>query len=165
MKVAEMLNDGKFTKHQRLTIIFLLSFLSCFTVIGTSLWVISQLPVLPEPPVIQALTQPFAVCNKVVKAGGVLSYKVHYQKRLDIPGELTKQLVGVSSSGESVLIAADDTAGHLPLGTVRGQGYVRIPDYTPPGIYHLKLTATYDLPGRKLDRNVSVTEKFEVVKP
>ena len=162
MKVAEMLNDGKFTKHQRLAIIFLLSFLSCFTVIGTSFWVISQ---LPESPVIEALTQPFVVCDKVVKAGSVLHYKVHYAKRLDIPGELTKQLVGVSSNGETILIAADDTAGHLPLGIVKGKGYVRIPDYTPPGTYHLKLTATYDLPGRKLDRNIAITEKFEVVKP
>ena len=156
-----MLNDGKFTKHQRLMILFLLSFLSSFAVIGGVLWVISK---LPEAPVIKALTQPFAVSNKVVKAGDVLKYKVHYEKRLDIPGELTKQLVGVSSSGESVLIAADDTAGHLPVGTVKGKGFVRIPDYTPPGTYYLKLTATYDLPGRKLDRNVSVTEKFEVVK-
>jgi hypothetical protein len=165
MKVAEMLNDGKFTKHQRFTIIFLLSFLVCFTVIGTSLWVISQLPVPPETPVIEALTQPFVVCDKVVKAGGVLKYKIHYEKRLDIPGELTKQLVGVSANGEIILIAADDTAGHLPLGAVKGTGFVKIPEYTPPGIYYLRLTATYDLPGRKLDRNISVTEKFEVVKP
>ena len=157
-----MLNDGKFTKLQRGAIIFLLSFISSFAIIGGFVWVISQ---LPEPPVIKALTQPFVVCNKVVKAGDVLKYKVHYEKWLDIPGELTKQLVGVSSSGESVLIAADDTAGHLPLGTVKGEGFVRIPEYTPPGIYYLKLTATYILPGWKVDRNVSVTEKFEVVKP
>ena len=157
-----MLNDGKFTKLQRLTIIFLLSFISSFAVIGSFLWVISK---LPESPVIKALTQPFVVCNKVVKAGDVLKYKIHYEKRLDISGELTKQLVGVGADGEIVIIAADETAGHLQSGTVKGTGYVRIPEYAPPGIYYLKLTATYDLPGRKIDRNVSVTEKFEVVKP
>ena len=157
-----MLNDGKFTKHQRLAIIFLLSFVSAFVVIGGSLWIISQ---LPDAPIIQALTQPFVVCDKIVKAGGVLQYKVHYQKRLDIPGALTKQLIGVDTDGTAIMIAADDTAGHLQIGTVRGTGYVRIPEYTPPGIYYLKLTATYDLPGHKIDRNVSVTEKFEVVKP
>ena len=156
-----MLNDGKFTHWQRLSILFGGTFVVSFILIGGLLLILST---YFSQPVIRPMTQPFKVCNTKVKAGEVLQYKVHYLKRLDIPGDLTKQLVGVTAEGESILIPADDTAGHLSIGETKATGFVVIPIYTPPGIYYLRLSATYNL-GWRVDRNISVTEKFEVVKP
>ena len=156
-----MLNDGKFTRYQRLSILFGGTFVVAFILIGGLLLILS---IYYSQSVIRPLTQPFLVCSKTVKAGEVLRYKIHYQKRLDIPGDLTKQLVGVGADGEVILIPADETAGHLNVGETKATGFVVIPAYTPPGMYYLKLSATYNL-GWRIDRDVSVTENFEVVKP
>ena len=158
--VAKMLNDGKFTHYQRLSILFGGSFIVAFLLIGGLLFILST---FFSQPVIRPMTQPFKVCTKTVKAGEALQYKVHYYKRLDIPGDLTKQLVGTGTDGEAILIPAEETAGHLHIGETKATGFVVIPIYTPPGTYYLKLSATYNL-GWRIDRDISITEKFEVVK-
>ena len=156
-----MLNDGKFTPAQRYSILFGLAFIICFLVFGvTAMVFVANF----SQPIIKPLTQPFKVCSKTVKAGEVLQYKIHYHKRLNISGDLTKQLVGMGSDGELIYIPAYETAGHLAIGEVRAIGFVVIPAFTPPGTYYLRLSAAYNL-GWRIDRDVSVTEKFEVVKP
>jgi hypothetical protein len=113
--------------------------------------------------VLTSLTQPFEICEdtKVVKPGGLVKYKIHYKKSLDIPGDLAKQLVLKTKTGELMYITLSSFSGHLEVGEVKNVGLALIPDWTPEGIGYIKLSASYNL-GWKIDRNVSITDKFEI---
>lgn len=116
--------------------------------------------VLLGRPVIKAIDAPFEVCNvgKTVPAGGALCYHIKYVKYRDIPGELTKQLVGTDGS---VVIPLDNPSGHLPPGYIDTHAYVHIPGYVPPNEYRLKITATHNM-GIYVQHSVAWTEPFRV---
>jgi len=117
-----------------------------------------------DRPVMVALDDQFEVLNpgKVVRAGDVLKYRIHYYKRLDMPGDITKQLIRVDSKDDRFSIPLADTAGHLPKGEIKMIGLARVPNLTPPGRYILRLSATYNL-GWTAQHNTAQTEPFEVI--
>jgi len=115
-------------------------------------------------PVIVTLTQPFRICDKNnndLHPGSTLRYWVHYLKFKDIPGTITKELVGVTNRDEKIEIPLADTVGHLSLGITDQVAVIRIPDYTPPGKYKLKLSSTH-FTGILSKRSVAWTAGFEV---
>lgn len=117
-----------------------------------------------DRPVITNLDSIFKVCTKTVKAGELLKYRIHYYKRLDIPGDITKQLIlTVKDTGEIIYIPLSDTAGHLPVGKIDQFAYAQIPDWTPAGTGQIKLSSSYNL-GLRVSHNTVFTEKFEVVR-
>jgi hypothetical protein len=118
---------------------------------------------LDEPfKIIGCKTNPKGLCQ--IKPGEVVRYRIHYLKRLDIPGDITKQLIIVSKeTGETIYIPLSDTSGHLPLGETVADAFAYIPLWTPEGIGYIKLSSSYNL-GWMVSHNVATTEKFEVVK-
>jgi hypothetical protein len=120
---------------------------------------------IPEKPVIISFG-PFEICNdtKVVRPGGIVCYKVHYYKRMDIPGDITKQLILTLSDGEEMYVPLIDTAGHLPVGDVKKKACVKLPDWIPEGIGRIKLSSSYYLGNKPPSHNVAFTKEFEVRK-
>jgi hypothetical protein len=149
------------SKNQRKIFIFLIAIIGCTFIIWLIHWTLFPFSGIQ---VITPLTQPFKVLNKKVKAGGVLEYQIHYYKSMDIPGEIFKQLIGLDKNDNIIsAIPLTDSAGHLPGGKIKLRAFARIPDFTPPGIYYLKLSPGYNL-GSRVDRKGSaITEKFEVI--
>jgi hypothetical protein len=118
---------------------------------------------LPSKPVIVSYG-PFEICSdtKVVKPGGVVCYNIKYFKRIDIPGDITKQLILTLPDGEEMYIPLSDTAGHLPVGEVKKKACVRIPDWTPNGIGKIKLSASYNFGNAPPSHDIAYTKEFEV---
>ena len=107
---------------------------------------------------------PFEICKEtlVVRPGGIVCYKIHYTKRLDIPGDITKQLILKQEDGQELYIPLVDTAGHLPVGEVIKKACVRIPDWVFNGTGKIKLSASYNLGSQPPSRDVAYTKEFEV---
>jgi hypothetical protein len=118
---------------------------------------------LPDKPIITSYG-PFEICenSEVVQPGGIVCYKVNYFKRLDIPGDITKQLILRLPDGEELYVPLADTAGHLPPGIVKKKACVRLPDWLPDGIGKIKLSASYNLGNKQPSRDVAFTKEFEV---
>ena len=119
---------------------------------------------IPEKPVIVSYG-PFPICadTKVVKPGGIVCYKIHYVKRLDIPGDITKQLILKPKDGsQEIYIPLQDTAGHLPVGDIQKKACVRIPDWIPESTGIIKLSSSYNLGRSQVSRDVAYTTEFEV---
>jgi len=116
-------------------------------------------------PIITAIDSPFPICDgyKVVHPGNVVCYKIHYYKRLDIPGELTKQLIITDKEGHEFYLPLEYVSGHLPVGTTDTLAYARIPSWTPEGTAKIKLTAAH-FTGRIRQFVTVYTEPFEVKK-
>jgi hypothetical protein len=128
-----------------------------------AIFIASAIHKMPIKPVITSYG-PFEICKdtQVVKPGAPVCYKVHYYKRLDIPGDITKQLILKLPDGEEMWVPLQDTAGHLPVGDVKKKACVRLPDWLPDGIGKIKLSASYNLGDRPPSHDVAYTKEFEV---
>jgi hypothetical protein len=115
-------------------------------------------------PVMIPVNPPFKVCAKEVHPGDVVAYKIHYYKRIDIPGELSKQLIiKDKKTGEESYIPLESYAGHLPAGDVQKIGFAKIPEWTPEGKGRIKISSSH-YTGKIRQFNTAYTEYFEVVK-
>ena len=116
--------------------------------------------------VIESMGKSFKICEetKIVKPGEVVCYIIHYRKYVDIPGDITKQLIVTPrDGGMEVYIPLGDTAGHLPVGDIQKKAYAQLPLFTPEGTAMIKLSSSYHI-GNKPFVDVIFTEKFEVRK-
>lgn len=97
--------------------------------------------------------------NKVVVQGGYLTYEFEYNKTSDIMPDIRRQFV------DGLVFNVSDpqtaTVGEIGEGTARVQ--IKVPETLPPGTYHLRVEAIYEINPIKEFRNVSITEDFEVV--
>jgi hypothetical protein len=141
-----------------------LFFTSLAAFIGAT-YIVTSIQNMPSKPVIKSYG-PFEICKdtKTVRPGGIVCYRVHYYKRLDIPGDITKQLILNTGDGEEMYVPLSDTAGHLPVGEVKKKACVRLPDWLPNGTARIKLSASYDLGNAPPSRDVAFTKEFEVVR-
>jgi hypothetical protein len=115
-------------------------------------------------PVLTPIGAPFKVDQNIVRPGEVVSYHIHYYKRLDIPGYLYKQLIIKNKkTGEESYLPLEGYAGHLPTGDVQKLAYAKIPEWAPTGEARIKITGAY-LTGRPMKPMITYTKKFEVVK-
>jgi hypothetical protein len=130
-----------------------------------ALFMISFFHHVTTKPVIVAFG-PFEIYDdtRVVRPGGIVCYKIHYKKRLDIPGDITKQLILTLPSGDEMYVPLLDTAGHLPVGDVQKKSCVKLPDWIPEGIGRIKLSASYHLGDKPPSYNVAYTKEFEIRK-
>jgi hypothetical protein len=120
--------------------------------------------ILMDRPVVVPIDPPFKVENKVVHPGDVVTYHIHYYKRLDIPGELTKQLVVTDKqTGEKSYIPLDMVAGHLPVGDVQATAFAKIPEWAPAGKARIKISSSH-FTGKIRQFATVYTEYFEVKK-
>jgi hypothetical protein len=137
----------------------------CATLVGLVL-INGVKSIVSSRPVMTALDDTFKVCPefKTVKPGAAVCYKIHYFKRLDIPGDVSKQLIVTDKrTGQEVYIPLVDTAGHLPPGNVSKLAYARIPDWTPEGKAKIKISSTHNIGGPP-QHTVVYTDEFEVKK-
>lgn len=110
--------------------------------------------------VIAIKENPMPIITKVVAAGDYATHKFTVTKYGAYPCVLSKMLI-VSDTGSVIYIG---TVGSNVdrLGTWVQKGRSLIPEYTPPGKYHIRIEAVYSVnPLRKMSF-VFVTEKFEV---
>lgn len=115
-------------------------------------------------PIIVAINTPFKISDdsRVIRPGGFVKYKIHYFKRLDIPGELTKQLIiKDQTTGIEYYLPLEYRSGHLPAGDIETWAFARIPNFTPDGEARIKLTSAH-FTGRIRQFNTVFTETFEV---
>lgn len=121
--------------------------------------------ILVSRPIIVPIDPPFKICNgySTIKPGGVVCYKIHYYKRLDIPGEITKQLIIKDANGKEIYLPLEYSSGHLPTGDTQAQAYVLIPSWVPEGAAKIKLTSAH-FTGRVRQFATVYTEPFEVKK-
>jgi hypothetical protein len=111
----------------------------------------------PYDPV--TVEKPIRIMNplKQVKAGGILVYKITYNKKMDIQGTLTRKLVN------SYKMDLMDSRVTAPVGKDCDMIPVNIPSFADPGIYYLWWSAEYQVnPLRKITVSVE-SEKFEVI--
>jgi hypothetical protein len=116
--------------------------------------------------VIESIGSPFKICQgyEIVKPGHVVCYVIHYFKYVDIPGDITKQLIIQPNDGSlEVYLPLGDSAGHLPVGEVKKKGYALIPDYVPEGKAKIKLSSSYHI-GNRPYYDTAFTKEFEVRK-
>jgi hypothetical protein len=105
------------------------------------------------------ITLPNGTIMGTVKPGESVQYEIHYFKRLDIPGDVSKQLiVKPKAGGPEVYIPLRDVAGHLPVGEVRKRAYVNIPAWTPEGIARVKISSTHLTRGNPQHSTVETDE-------
>lgn len=121
--------------------------------------------VMVSRPIIVAKEKVFKICRgyEIVKPGEAVCYQIHYFKRLDIPGELTKQLVIQTPEGKKVYLPLEYLSGHLPVGEVNTRAYAKIPDWAPEGKARIKITSAH-FTGRVRQFCTVYTEPFEVRK-
>ena len=73
-----------------------------------------------------------------VCAGDALYHQVRFTKHVNRPGTVSIQIV------DGYVITLPDQTSNLPKGDVAKMGAVTIPKSTPPGIYYLLITITYE---------------------
>jgi hypothetical protein len=94
---------------------------------------------------------------KSAKQGGVLSYHYSFDKRMDVRGDVSKQFVdGIIFQAEKSLVT------QRPLGRGHVHCEIPIPETLPPGVYKLRITATYQVNPIRTVTYVHDTEFFEV---
>jgi hypothetical protein len=118
-----------------------------------------------ERPVVVPINEPFTICNgyKIVKPGNAVCYKIHYFKRIDIPGDLTKQLIITAKDGKEYYLPLESTSGHLPAGEVEKLAFAKISDWSPEGIAHIKISSIHQT-SKGPQFSTVITDKFEVRK-
>jgi hypothetical protein len=119
--------------------------------------------ILVSRPVLVAIGAPFKVDTPVVHPGGVVTYHIHYFKRIDVPGDLYKQLIIKQKNGEEAYLPLESHSGHLPPGDVQKMAFAKIPDWAPEGKGKIKLSSTH-FTGQARQYTVVYTESFEVKK-
>jgi hypothetical protein len=131
-----------------------------------ALLLVLYLESLPVDPVIVSYG-PFEIDKEtqVVKPGGLVCYHIHYFKRLDIAGDISKQLtITPKDGGEKVSCPLIDSAGHLALGDIKRKSCVKIPDWVPDGEGVITLSATYNMGNKPPSRNIAYTKPFTIRK-
>jgi hypothetical protein len=153
---------------------FLTAFVTFLVVGAIYLWVASY---ADSAPVMIPLDKEFKItgCNKitlptgkvrfVVKPGDPIEYEIHYQKNLDIPGDVTKQLIVKPLDGGvmEVFIPLSGVAGHLPVGEIKKRAFASLPLWTPEGTGRIKISSSHLVKGRPR-YSIVETEEFEIRK-
>jgi hypothetical protein len=95
--------------------------------------------------------------NKTVKQGGVLHYRITYDKHDSVPGIIHRQLVGAFT----VLYA--DTPGMNEAGKGSIVTPLPIPAYAEPGKYRLLWRSDYPVNPMRHDYDIVWSDEFEIV--
>jgi hypothetical protein len=130
---------------------FLILFVLYSVVVG--IWLF-----FPYSPIL--VQTPIQIMNpgKQVRAGEILTYKIKYEKLMNVSGTLTRKLIN------SYKIDLSDSVASAPIGKDCDQVKVTVPRYADPGTYYLWWHVEYQVnPLRTIPVSV-MSEKFEVIK-
>lgn len=109
--------------------------------------------------IIKPLEQPYKIKTPIVEVGGYVVYEVRACKYFDIAGFITR------SFEDGALYPAISSSGNVKKGCAKSEVSVAIPNYIPPGVYHINLDASYQVnPIRTIIYHFK-TEDFRVKKP
>lgn len=97
--------------------------------------------------------------KRVYQQGERIIYTLDYCKTRQIQGKVTRSLV------DGFVIPYGSIESDLPVGCRKFFVYdLHIPEYTPPGIYHIEGSGEYHVNPIQTNRNCWRTEDFEVVR-
>lgn len=115
----------------RLSLIFMgSSFLLLFILLGMLYWPVT---------VIKPLIQPYKILTPVVKVGDNIIYEVNACKYYETTGTITR------SFEDGAIYPAISSQGNVTKGCTKSEVSVAVPNYIPPGVYHLNLDAAYQI--------------------
>lgn len=108
--------------------------------------------------------QPLHVITPIIKRGELLRYSVEYCKLTDKEANIIHQLIGDQSlriDGAGVVISNATLRVEEGCGTlIKG---IPIPEFTPPGEYHLEEWVCYDVTPLQKSCMLLVSDHFEVI--
>lgn len=113
---------------------------------------LSSMLFLPYTPA-EFLNQPFPVEKDTIAQGEVLRYYIHYNKKMDVPVEVTQTLIN------HVQINFPQTSTRLPLGEYKVMNNdITIPSFITPGTAYLCVTFIYKVNPL---REITITTRTE----
>jgi hypothetical protein len=102
--------------------------------------------------------EPIKVENKIVKVGDEVIANLEYNKFIDKKAHVIVQLI------DTVSVASTEFDNNLPVGSGEAKIQMFVPKYTPPGKYHLRITAIYKPNELREIQKQFNSEYFEVIK-
>jgi len=98
------------------------------------------------------------IVSSTVEAGDVMAYEIDYTKKTAYPViSVSRQLV----DGCIILLASNPNS-NFPVGHHCKTVYAKVPEFVPSGIYHMHISATYQVNHLRTVTVTADSDKFEV---
>lgn len=104
------------------------------------------------------LKTPIHVVTKTLKPGGLLIYEVEYCKYMNLPAQVTRQLI------DTEVHFFPPVTSNLPVGCSKSRRTQELPTLLASDYYHLHITNTYQVNPLRTMTYSWDTEVFEVTK-